>query len=107
MSHLTCPTKEQVDMFGTATDGRNKADKVRNAVYPLFKLSYEQDGLSLFVGDRWQVKASTTNRRSLDAHKLIEVLAQRGVPSPASLVDSCFVEATYPTFRATPIPVLA
>lgn len=101
------PTREQVDLFGAASDGRNKADKVRNAVYPLFKLSYEQDGTALFLGEKWQVKAFQTNRRSLDAHKLIEMLANLGVDKPASLVDGCYVEATYPSFRATPIPVLA
>ena len=50
MSHIITPTVEQVDTFGEATDRKNKADKVRNAVYPLFKLSYEQNNIGTFVG---------------------------------------------------------
>ena len=107
MSHLTTPTREQVDLFGDATDRKNQADKVRNAVYPLFKLSYEQDHSALFLGSKWQVKAYDTSRSQLDVHKLIETLASLGVETPAQLVEGCYVKQTYPSFRASPIPVLA
>ena len=103
---LIKPTVEQVDQFGEATDRRNKADKVRNAVYPLFKLSFEQSNIGLFEGNHWLVKASTTNRRALDVHKLIEELAKLNVETPATLVESCYTEATYPTFRVSPVPTL-
>jgi hypothetical protein len=107
MSHITTPTREQIDLFGDATDRKNQADKVRNAVYPLFKLSYESDRMALFLGEKWQVRAYDTSRSSLDVHKLIETLAAMGVDSPAQLVDGCYAKQTYPSFRATPIPVLA
>jgi len=109
MSKVTAvikPTVEQVDQFGEATNQRNTADKVRNAVYPLFKLSYEQSSIGLFEGNRWLVKATTTNRRSLDVHKLIEELAKLNVETPATLVESCYTEGSYPTFRVSPIPTL-
>ena len=107
MSHIITPTVEQVDTFGEATDRKNKADKVRNAVYPLFTLSYEQNNIGTFVGSRWQVKAAETTRSSLDVYMLIETLAKLGVEAPAQLVDGCYTKNTYPSFRATPIPVLA
>jgi len=100
------PTVEQVDQFGEATSRRNNADKVRNAVYPLFKLSYEQSSISLFQGNHWIVKASETKRSGIDLHKLIETLADLGVKEPATLVESCREETVYPTFRASPVPTL-
>ena len=106
LTNVVKPTVEQVDQFGEATHRRNSADKVRNAVYPLFKLSYEQSSIGLFEGSRWIVKASTTSRRSLDVHKLIEVLAELKVEAPATLVESCYTEGSYPTFRVSPIPTL-
>lgn len=106
MSNIITPTVDQVDTFGEATHRKNKADKVRNAVYPLFKLSFEQANVGLFKGNHWLVKASTTNRRTLDVYRLIEELAKLKIDSPATLVDSCYAESTYPTFRASPIPTL-
>lgn len=106
MNHILTPTPDQVDTFGEATDRKNKADKVRNAVYPLFKLSYEQNNIGTFIGDRWQVKASETTRSALDVHMLIEALATLGVEAPARLVDGCYTKSTYPSFRTTAIPTL-
>jgi hypothetical protein len=100
------PTVDQVDQFGEASSRRTMADKVRNAVYPLFKLSYEQSSISLFQGNRWIVKATQTKRSGIDLHKLIETLAELGVKEPATLVESCREETVYPTFRAQPIPTL-
>ena len=107
MSHIITPTADQVDTFGEATDRKNKADKVRNAVYPLFKLSYEQNNIGTFIGDRWQVRASDTTRSSLDLHLLVETLKKLGVEAPASVIDGCYTKSTYPAFRATVIPTLA
>lgn len=107
MSNILTPTPDQVDTFGEATSQKNNADKVRNAVYPLFKLSYERNNIGTFVGSRWEVKAYDTNRSSLDVHKLIETLASLGVETPATLVEGCYVKNTYPSFRANKIAVLA
>ena len=106
MSSIITPTVDQVDTFGEATDRKNKADKVRNAVYPLFKLSYETANVGLFKGNHWLVKAAMTNRRTLDVYRLIEELNKLNIESPATLVDSCYAENTFPTFRASPIPTL-
>jgi len=100
------PTTEQIDLFGEATHKRNNAEKVRDTVLPILKLSYSQTGNSVFEGSHWVVKASDGRRRDLDVHKLIEILASQGVPTPATLVEGCYTEQTYPMFRAQPIPVL-
>ena len=52
------PTTEQIDLFGEATHKRNNAEKVRDTVLPILKLSYSQTGNSVFEGSHWVVKAS-------------------------------------------------
>jgi len=100
------PTTEQIDLFGEATSKRNNAEKVRESVLPILKLSYEETGNCVFEGNHWVIKASDGRRRDLDVHKLIEVLAELGVKEPATLVEGCYTEQTFATFRAQPIPTL-
>jgi len=100
------PTTEQIDLFGEATSKRNNAEKVRESVLPILKLSYEETGNCVFEGNHWVIKVSDGRRRDLDVHKLIEVLAELGVKEPATLVEGCYTEQTFATFRAQPIPTL-
>ena len=100
------PTTDQIDLFGEATSKRNNAEKVRESVLPILKLSYEETGNSVFEGHHWVIKAADARRRDLDVHKLINVLAELGVKEPATLVEGCYTEQTFPTFRVQPIPTL-
>jgi len=100
------PTTDQIDLFGEATSKRNNAEKVRESVLPILKLSYQETGNSVFEGNHWVVKASDGRRRDLDVHKLIEVLAELGVKEPATLVEGCYTEQTFSTFRVQPLPSL-
>lgn len=100
------PTTEQIDLFGEATSKRNNAEKVRESVLPILKLSYEETGNCVFEGNHWVVKAADGRRRDLDVYKLIEVLSELGVKEPATLVEGCYTEQTFPTFRVQPIPTL-
>ena len=99
-------TTEQIDTFGEATAKRNQAEKVREAVLPILKLTYQETGNRFFEGNSWIVKASDGMKRTLDVYKLIEVLSAVGVKEPATLVDGCYTEATFPTFRVQTVPTL-
>ena len=99
-------TTEQIDTFGEATAKRNQAEKVREAVLPLLKLTYQETGNRFFDGDSWIVKASDGMKRTLDVYKLINVLSAVGVKEPATLVDGCYTEANFPTFRVGLVPSL-